>query len=223
MMQLTLILIIITICSYLIGSFPTSIIAGKLIKGIDIRNYGSGNAGGTNAIRLLGWKIGIMVILIDIIKGMVATFYIAQMGHDNMVVSNEIISIWAGLWAIIGHIWTVFAGFKGGKGAAVAGGMLIILYPVAFTICFIWFLLIAFTTRYVSVASITAAILLPVLLLFMRNLVGMNISSTLIYFALFIVLLILYTHRMNIKRLIQGKENRFGENKSFRNSPKART
>ena len=214
MIKPLLIFFVITIGSYLTGSIPTSIIASKLTKGIDIRNFGSGNAGGTNAIRLLGWKIGIAVILIDIFKGMIATYYIARIGHDQLILSDEIISIWAGLMAVIGHIWTIFAGFKGGKGIAVAGGMLFILYPLAFTICLIWFLVVAFITRYVSIASITAALLLPVILILMRILMGMNISQTLIYFALFIALLIVFTHRANIKRLMQGKENRFAEKKS---------
>jgi glycerol-3-phosphate acyltransferase PlsY len=216
MLESLSIFIAITICSYLIGSIPTSIITSKLIKGIDIRNFGSGNAGGTNTIRLLGWKIGIAVILVDILKGMIATYFIARLGHDKLILANEMIGIWAGLMAIIGHIWTIFAGFKGGKGIAVAGGMLFILYPLAFTLCLIWFLLVAFTTRYVSVASISAAILLPIILLLMRNLMKMSISLTLIYFAVFIALLIVFTHRANIRRLIQGKENRFAVNKSSR-------
>ena len=214
MIYSVLLFLLVALFSYLLGSFPTSIVASRLIKGIDIREYGSGNAGGTNAIRLLGWKIGICVILIDIIKGIIATYYIARIGTDVGFLPEEAINIWAGLWAIIGHIWTVFANFKGGKGAAVAGGMLIVLYPVAFSICFAWFLLIAFITRYVSIASISSAILLPIILWIMRSKYMMDVSLILFYFAVFIALLIIFTHRSNIIRLIQGKENRFGSNKT---------
>ena len=122
--------------SYLVGSIPTSIIAGKLLKGIDVRDFGSGNAGGTNAFRVLGWKAGLAVTLIDIAKGTIAAVPVVGFFKTHPIGAfpdmNEIaLSLIAGMAAVIGHVFTIFAGFKGGKGVSTAAGMLIGLAPVS--------------------------------------------------------------------------------------------
>jgi glycerol-3-phosphate acyltransferase PlsY len=193
---------------YLVGSFPTSILTARFLKGIDIREHGSGNAGGTNVLRILGWKAGVFVMIVDVLKGVVAAGIVPLLFAYN----SEWFPIWTGLCAVAGHVWTIFAGFHGGKGVGTAAGMLIVLYPVAFTACLVWFLLIAFTTRYVSLASITAAILLPVILLAFDHFGYRPVPEILFWFAIFIAVFIVFTHRENIKRLSQGRENRFGKN-----------
>lgn len=207
-------LLAIVVLSYLVGSFPTSIIFGKIFKGIDIRNYGSGNAGGTNAFRVMGWKIGISVMLIDVAKGLIATVLISQIRIDPISMAPVYLQIIAGFSAVIGHIWTIFAGFRGGKGVGTAAGMLIGLYPIAFIFVFIVFLLVLVTTRYVSVSSMTAAASLPLFLLIL-DYFGRAYKPQLMVLSLIIVLLIIFTHRSNIKRLFAGNENRvrFGKKK----------
>jgi glycerol-3-phosphate acyltransferase PlsY len=201
-------LIVIIFLSYLAGSIPTSIIMSRLTRGIDIRDYGSGNAGATNVIRVLGWKIGIPVIIVDVGKGVLATLLISQLRIDPIPLSHNLVQIIAGLSAVLGHIWTVFAGFKGGKGVGTAAGMLFSLYPVAGVICLVVFLVVLLTARYVSVSSMTAAISLPIVILILNNFFNYSISKELFYFAIFMAVLIVFTHRSNIKRLIRGEENR---------------
>ncbi|KAA3662344.1 MAG: glycerol-3-phosphate 1-O-acyltransferase [Calditrichaeota bacterium] len=203
-------LFIIVIVSYLVGSFPTAIITGKLLKGIDIREHGSGNAGGTNVFRVLGKGPGIFVMAFDIFKGIVATYFVSQISLGAMELATVYLQIIAGLSAIAGHIWTIFAGFKGGKGVGTAAGMLVVLYPIAILVCFTLFLVIVFTTRYVSLGSILAAVILPVVLFIMQEAFDRPVEPVLMGLASFIALLIVFTHRTNIHRLINGTENRFG-------------
>ena len=202
--MLTIISII--VLSYLAGSIPTSIICSKLFKGIDIRDYGSGNAGGTNAMRVLGWKIGVLVMLIDVVKGVFATLVISQIRIDLVNLSPNLIQIIAGMSAIFGHIWTIFAGFKVGKGVGTAAGMLFALYPRAGVVCVAIFASVLLTTRYVSLSSMPAAVAFPIVVLLFKNWRGY--SGELIYFAVFIAILIVFTHRSNIKRLIKGEESK---------------
>lgn len=203
-------LIAIFMLSYLAGSIPTSIISSKLFRGIDIRNYGSGNAGGTNTIRVLGWKFGIAVIIVDVGKGVLATLLISQLRIDPILVfSPDMVQIFAGSCAISGHIWPVFARFKGGKGVGTGGGMLFSLYPAAGFVCLVIFACILLTVRIVSVSSIAAAISLPIVILAMKKFMDYPISNELFYFSILAAILIIYTHRSNIKRLIHGEEKRF--------------
>jgi glycerol-3-phosphate acyltransferase PlsY len=201
-------LIVIIFLSYLAGSIPTSIIMSKLTRGIDIRDHGSGNAGATNVIRVLGWKIGIVVIIVDVGKGVLATLLISKLRIDPVPISHNLVQIIAGLSAVLGHIWTIFAGFKGGKGVGTAAGMLFSLYPVAGIICLVIFAIVLLGGRYVSLASMTAAISLPIVILILNKFFNYSISNELLYFAIFMAHLIVFTHRSNIKRLIKGEENR---------------
>ena len=204
-------LILIIVLAYLVGSFPTSIVVGRMINRIDIREYGSKNAGGTNVFRVLGWKPGLFVAVVDVGKGIVATILIAKIRIDPISFDYTLVQIMAGLSAVIGHIWTVLAKFKGGKGVATAGGMLIALYPWAALICFIIFVTMLLTTRYVSVGSMTAAAALPLVLITLDRMFGKAVPNSLLIFSLFIGGIIFYTHRSNIRRLINGTENRFNK------------
>ena len=205
-------LIIIIILSYLAGSIPTSIICSKLFRGIDIREHGSGNAGATNAIRVLGWKVGVLVLIFDIGKGVLATLLISRIAIDVIPLPHDLVQIIAGLSAVLGHIWTIFAGFKGGKGVGTAAGMLFSLYPFAGLICLAIFAIVLATFRYVSLSSISAAISFPIIVVLFKDWRGY--SDYLLYFAIFIAILIVVTHRSNIKRLINGEEGRVGKKKN---------
>ncbi len=201
-------LIGVILLSYLMGSFPTSIVAGKLLKGIDIRQHGSGNAGATNVFRVLGWKAGIVVLLIDMLKGFIPAFWIYQLAVGRVALPAVDLQIIAGLSAVFGHIWTIFAGFKGGKGVGTGAGVIIALAPLAVLVALLVFVITVALTRYVSLGSILASITVP-LVVVIQKIVGHQVVPTeLIVFTLFIPLLIIYTHRSNIQRLLQGNENK---------------
>jgi len=192
--------------SYFIGSFPTSIVAGKLLKGIDIRKYGSGNAGATNAMRILGWKAGLVVLLVDMAKGFVAVVWIDNIGALGVGWQPVNLQIVAGLAAVAGHIWTVFAGFKGGKGVGTGAGMLLGIAPIAMSFGLIVFVAIVGISRYVSLASIMATLSIPVAEFSARYAFGLNIPFQKLVISIIIPALILYTHRSNIGRLWRGEE-----------------
>ncbi len=214
--MLTIILIL--FLSYLVGAIPTAIIVSKLAAGIDIRNYGSGNAGGTNVFRVLGWKYGILVLLLDAFKGVIAVVFIArlffftQMPFDNPTPFDDFtfVQLLAGIFAVLGHVFTVFAGFRGGKGMATAVGMAASLMTIDVLIAAGIFILMLIKFRYVSLGSISAAVALPIILFIRENLFHVHIQgyTTLISFSIFIAIFIIYTHRSNIKRLIEGTESR---------------
>jgi len=201
-------ILIIALLSYVLGSIPWSIILSRIVKGIDIRNYGSGNAGATNVFRVLGWKLGIIVLILDILKGFIATRYLSQIQIDPVPLHYQSLQILAGAMAIAGHIWTIFAGFKGGKGVGAGAGMLLGLNPVAALSCICIFIIVLLITRIVSISSMIAAISFPLILVLIKNCTNQLVTSPLIYFSAILALLIIFTHRTNIKRLINGKENR---------------
>lgn len=202
-------LVLIILFAYLVGSFPTSIVVGRMTQRIDIREYGSKNAGGTNAFRVLGWKAGLFVAVVDILKGVLATLLIAKIRVDPLMLDYELVQIIAGTFAVIGHIWTVLAKFKGGKGVATGAGLIIALFPWASLICFIIFAALVLTTRYVSLGSIIATSSLPFVLLTFDRMFGKSVSNSLLAFSILISGLIIFTHRSNIRRLLNGTENRF--------------
>jgi glycerol-3-phosphate acyltransferase PlsY len=211
-------LAIVILLSYVIGSMPTSIMLSKWKHGFDIRTKGSGNAGGTNVFRVLGWKSGLLVTLVDIGKGVIATVLIARLFWDptlpfyNKTPFDDftVIQMICGGAAVIGHIWTVFAGFKGGKGIATGAGMLIGIAPTEFAISVAVFMIVFWAYKYVSLSSISAAIAFPVSLFVRYNILGDEIHSyrTLIVFSLSVAVLLVYSHRQNIKRLIEGTEKK---------------
>jgi len=208
---------IITVLSYLVGSIPTSIIVARLRKGIDIRQHGSGNAGGTNVIRVLGWKAGVFVILMDMAKGLLATIVIARLMYGPIPFENRtpfddftVVQIIAGCAAILGHIWTLFAGFKGGKGIATAAGMLVGVAPLEVAVSVAVFAVVFLVTHYVSLGSLSAAVAFPLTMFFRENIFMAEVPgyNTLIFFSIGISLLIIFTHRTNIRRLLKGTENK---------------
>jgi glycerol-3-phosphate acyltransferase PlsY len=208
-------LLLIIALSYLAGSVPTSIIVGRLFFGKDPREFGSGNAGGTNAFRVFGWKAGVPTILVDVGKGILATLVISRLPAPEAL-PHEVVQIIAGSFAVIGHIWTVFAGFRGGKGVGTAAGMVISLYPLGILVCGGIFGLVLILGGIVSLASLAAAFAFPFVLLIMNALGAAGASPILLYFSLPLVLLIFFTHRANIKRLLSGTENRFEKLRIFR-------
>ena len=201
--------------SYLMGSIPTSIIAGKLLKGIDIRKEGSGNAGATNVFRVLGWKAGLVVLLIDMLKGWIPTVYVSQLGMDSGLGWHAInYQIVAGISAMFGHIWTIFASFKGGKGVGTGAGMIIGLAPVPVLVCIIVFIVTVWLTRFVSLGSILASITFMAVVFVQKFALNQPVPIELLIFSVFIPVLIIFTHRANVQRLLKGEENKIQFKKS---------
>lgn len=206
-------LLLVILIAYLFGSFPTAILAGKLLKKIDIRDYGSGNAGATNVFRVLGWKAGLTVLLIDMFKGFVPVYFVAPyfQPDPHLVIYFQVA---AAIAAIAGHIWTIFAGFKGGKGVGTSAGAFLGLAPLPLVIALVVFVIIVALTRYVSLGSLLAALTFLLVLALQKYMLGVPISDVLIYLSVVIVTLIWYAHRSNIKRLLQGNENKIEFKKS---------
>ena len=203
-MELTFSLLV--LMAYLLGSIPTSVWVGKVFFKIDVRDHGSGNAGATNTIRVLGWRAGIPVFAFDVFKGWLAVslaefFLEFQVSPENLVFFK--ISLAAAV--VLGHVFPVFAGFRGGKGVATLLGVGIALYPVTVWIVLLVFMLVLLLSGYVSLGSITAAILFPVIDYFLFN----QPVVWLTYLSVFVAIFIPLTHRKNIKRLIKGEETRF--------------
>jgi glycerol-3-phosphate acyltransferase PlsY len=192
--------------AYLAGSVPSAIWAGKLFHGIDIREHGSGNAGATNTIRVLGWKTGIPVLIADLGKGWLASslplfLHAAERGSDQLL----IIQIACGLVAIAGHVFPVLAGFRGGKGVATTFGVLLALQPWLTLACVGIFLVVLAISGYVSLSSIISAIAFPVLLMTLFH------TESLLFkiFSVIIAVALVITHYQNIGRLIRGEEKKF--------------
>ena len=191
--------------AYLIGSIPTALIISKKFFGIDIRDYGSGNMGATNAFRVMGPKFGTIIMILDILKGMMAVglfYFLPYYLTNELERTNFMMGL--GLSAVIGHIFPVFANFKGGKGVATLLGMLIAVQPVVACCCVAVFVLVLYLTRYVSLSSILGAIMLPVSVLWIWN------EHELSYriFALIVAFIVIITHQKNIGRLLRGSESR---------------
>ncbi len=211
--------------SYVLGSIPSAIWVGKVYKGIDVREHGSGNAGTTNTFRVLGIPAGITVFAMDFMKGFVPSFWLSLLAFQLMEPPfsgplsppnwdvEAFLKISCGLFAVIGHMYPLFARFKGGKGAATACGMLFGIEPVSIAISFVMFGLIILITKYVSLASITATLLYPINLLVMRYGLDLEVDGSIIVFALIVATGIIYRHRSNIQRLRDGTESKVGESK----------
>ncbi len=192
-------IIVILLFSYLLGAIPSGYIFTSFLKGVDVRKVGSGNVGATNTARVLGFKYGVLVALLDVLKGFLAV----SVAHLFMPVNGVVyLPYLAGLMAIIGHDFSLFLLFSGGKGVATTMGAVLRLSPVICLITVIIWVLLVLISRYVSLASIFAALLLPVLAMIFLD----NISA--IIFLFIYGLLIVIKHHENIKRLLNGEENR---------------
>jgi glycerol-3-phosphate acyltransferase PlsY len=194
------------LAAYLLGSIPSAVWIGKIFYRIDVREHGSGNAGATNVIRVLGPWAGLPVLLFDVFKAWLAVdlgnVFVPDFYSVNQLVNYQIA---LGAIAVVGHVFPVFAHFRGGKGVATIVGVIIALYPVVFPIILVWFVLVLLSTGYVSVSSITSSILLPVLVIviFREEHISLILLSILI--GVFIPLM----HRKNIHRLLRGEESKF--------------
>ncbi|RZK44235.1 MAG: glycerol-3-phosphate 1-O-acyltransferase [Pedobacter sp.] len=196
------------IAAYLFGSIPTAVWLGQAFYGVDVREYGSGNAGATNTFRVLGKKAGIAVMLIDIFKGYTATKLAYFIGlsvtgpqHSTQFVNYELA---LGLIAVMGHLFPIFAGFRGGKGVATLFGMVLAVNPMAAMLCVIVFVTVLVITKYVSLSSICAGFTFPIATVFVLQ---SSIKSEVLY-GICVCLLILVTHQKNIERLLKGKESK---------------
>jgi glycerol-3-phosphate acyltransferase PlsY len=188
------------LAAYLIGAFPTSYIVGRLTRGIDLRQHGSGNLGATNAFRVLGWRAATPIFVIDVAKGFLPVYLFPRIDGAEPIA-------WAlayGAAAIIGHMFSIYVGFRGGKGVATGAGVFLALAPwAALASLLIWTLLV-FTTGYVSLASIASAAALPLLI------AVTGAGASVLALSLALTTFVIYAHRANMKRLLRGEEHRFG-------------
>jgi len=189
------------IIAYLIGSIPFAYLYGKAFKKIDIRQHGSGNVGATNVMRVLGTKAGLIVFFLDVLKGFLPVF-LAQMIFSDTI---EYLPVLVAIFTILGHTFTIFLSFKGGKGVASAAGVFIAFSPYTFIAAITLFAIIVYFTRYVSLGSIIALIAITI-----ANFLLPELSIYVKYFTLIVSVFIIYLHKSNIKRLMNGTENKFG-------------
>ncbi len=219
-MEATIKISLIILFSYLVGSFPSAVIISKRFFGFDIREKGSGNMGSTNAFRILGWKWGLVVQILDILKGIIAVSLIASvigqgidLGKHTWFEDITLIKMGAGIAAVIGHIWSLFVNFRGGKGISTAAGMLVAIAPIDVCIALGIFILAVIFSGYISLGSLSAAFAIPSSMFFRYNILHVDIPGyqIIIYFSIALALMITYAHRANIKRLWEGKENKFSK------------
>lgn len=180
--------------SYLIGSIPNGLMIGKFLRGIDLREHGSKNIGATNAYRVLGWKAALWVFLTDAAKGVVGVLL------GSLLTGTPIGMLAGGIAAMTGHNWSLFLKFSGGKGVATGLGVIFVLVPKVTAIVFAVWCVIVYLTRYVSLASIVAAVLVPILMLVFAA------DTAYLYFGVVAALFVVVRHRANISRLLSGQE-----------------
>jgi glycerol-3-phosphate acyltransferase PlsY len=189
------------IASYLLGAVPTSYLAARLFRGIDLREHGSRNLGATNLYRVLGWRYAVPVGLLDAAKGLVPVLVFAP-----RVSSSELFALICGLVAVAGHVFSVFVGFRGGKGVATAAGVMLGLTPAALGVAALVWVVLVYLTGYVSVGSIAAAIIFPVAVYLLEP----PDQPAMLWLDIAVAAAIVWFHRGNIQRLLKGTENRFG-------------
>lgn len=196
------------VAAYLFGSVPSAVWIGQAFYGIDVREYGSGNAGATNTFRVLGTKAGITVMVLDILKGFTATNLAYFIGlsitgpHNSIQFVNYQLAL--GITAVMGHLFPVFAGFRGGKGIATLFGMVLAVHFQASVVCVSVFLIVLMLTRYVSLSSIAAGFSFPLSIIFIFH----SPLRSIVLYGMCICVLILVTHQKNIERLLKGKESK---------------
>jgi glycerol-3-phosphate acyltransferase PlsY len=189
------------VASYFIGALPTSYLLSRLFAGIDLRQHGSGNLGATNLYRVLGWKYAIPAALVDIAKG-----FVPVVVFSPRVSSSELFALACGVAAILGHVFSVFVRFKGGKGVATAAGVMLGLAPLALAVSAVIWAVLVRLTGYVSLGSIVAAAVLPLAVYALED----SSTPALLWIAAAIAAGVIVLHRHNIQRLLKGTENRFG-------------
>ena len=197
-------MIINILLSYLAGSISGSIVLGKMI-GVDVRKMGSGNAGGTNAFRTVGPVFALGVIIIDVLKGVISVLYISQLKFSNNIslMHNELFLIGCAIAAVLGHVYPIYHNFKGGKGAGTLVGIIAVLFPQCILYSLLgWFVTLIFT-GFVGLSTMTAGIILVVTAYLL------SIHYLYLYFSILMAVFIIFTHRSNISRMLDGSENRF--------------
>jgi glycerol-3-phosphate acyltransferase PlsY len=223
-------LLIIVAQSYLIGAIPFALIIGKQWYGVDVRIMGSGNLGSTNVFRNLGWKAGLAVQILDIAKGLVpvllvASFFDAQMPFQNRTPFEDqtVVQLIAGVSAVLGHMFSVFVGMRGGKGINTSLGMLIAIAPVELAVAAGVFALTVGFFGYISLGSMIAAVVIPITMAVRYNVFNVDILGykTVVVFMIALALLVIFAHRSNLKRLRSGTESRFAKLQIFRRKHQA--
>lgn len=204
-MTLSITTLLSLIFAYVLGSIPSAVWIGKIFYGIDVREYGSGNAGATNTFRVLGKKAGIPVLVIDCLKGFGSVKLATLFAHEPISTAAFVnYQLALGIAAVIGHIFPLFAGFRGGKGIATLLGLMLGIHPQGALLSLLVFLIVFALTKFVSLGSMMAALSFP----FIIVLVFKTTTPSLIVFSMFIAILVLVTHQKNIERLIKREENK---------------
>ena len=197
-------IILFVLLAYLTGAFPSAVWVGKTFYHTDVREYGSGNAGATNTFRVLGKGAGIPVFLMDVLKGWLSVSYVNFISNTD-ILSPELFfenQLTFGIAAVIGHLFPIYTGFRGGKGIATMFGLLIGLQPLAAAFSFVVFVVVFMISKYVSLGSIIASLFFPIFVILVLG----SINPSLNLFAIFIPILSLITHQKNIERLARGEE-----------------
>ena len=194
--------VLLLLSAYLLGSVSGSLLLGRL-RGVDIRRHGSGNAGGTNALRTLGWRFALGVVAIDVGKGALAAWLALRFAPLGQALDVTAHGYAAAACAVVGHVWPLWHGFRGGKGAATAVGGLLMLWPWSIGVLLPVWMLVLVATGYVGLSTVLAALALPVLAW------GTDAEPARLWFSMFAALFIAFTHRANLQRLRQGTESRF--------------
>lgn len=206
MQMIALFIFLEILAAYMLGAIPSAVWIGKMMYGIDVRQHGSGNAGATNVIRVLGYKAGIPVMLIDVLKGWLAVqlpLWISISGLTPEILIY--VRIGAALAAVLGHVYPIYVGFKGGKGVGTIAGAGISLFPLSLLIVLGIFIVVFATTHLVSLSSIIASLTFPLVVYFIMGVRHPGLVGLSLIVAVFIPV----THRKNIRRLIKGEENKF--------------
>ncbi|MFQ3333023.1 MAG: glycerol-3-phosphate acyltransferase PlsY [Flavobacteriales bacterium] len=203
--MLTSEIILFILLAYLTGAFPSAVWVGKTFYKIDVREFGSGNAGATNTFRVLGKKAGIPVLFMDIFKGWLAVNYLNFLSEIPSAIESQFeIQLVFGIAAVIGHLFPVYTGFRGGKGIATMMGLLIGLHSLAAVCAFGVFVVVFLYSKYVSLGSVLASLAFPIIVILFLN----STNSSLNLFAIFVPILSLITHQKNIERLVRGEETK---------------
>jgi len=197
--------LLLIIGAYLLGSIPSSVWIGRRFYGVDVREHGSGNAGFTNTVRVLGWRAGLPVFLADVLKGYLAVSLV-RLTHVYIIGTADFVNfqLILGAAAVLGHIFPIYVGFKGGKGVATLLGLLLAIQPQPTLICLGIFVVVFLTTRYVSLSSMIAGISFPILIIFVFK----TTISSLVIFSMIVSILLLLTHQKNIERLLNREESK---------------
>jgi glycerol-3-phosphate acyltransferase PlsY len=209
-------LLLIVLISYFLGSIPGALWSSKGLYGVDIRNYGSKNAGATNAFRVVGWPAGVLATIVDMGKGYLSAGVVAEYIRIDPLPAfglfgwemEAVIGLFAGLVAIVGHMFPIFARFQGGKGVNTAAGILFALAPWTMLYTIIVFAVVVFSSRYVSLASMTAAVAFPTIVAVRKYAFEADLHASLLIFGIILALAIIVAHQSNIRRLLRGDENK---------------